>query len=64
MKDVPTAQLLCWSGMTDIEHTVCSTTSSSNVEEASIVLNLFLIYNQNTLCQFVLAQLGAAVVRE
>jgi len=29
-KDMQTEQLLCWSGMTDAEH---STTSSSNEEE-------------------------------
>jgi len=34
-KDMQTEQLLCWSGMTDTEH---STTSSSNEEEASLDL--------------------------
>jgi len=32
-KDIQIEQLLCWSGMTDTEH---STTSSSNEEEGNI----------------------------
>jgi len=34
-KDMQTEQLLCWSGMTDTEH---STTFSSNEEEAYIFI--------------------------
>jgi len=35
MKDMQTEQHLCWSGMTDTEHT--TTSSSKEVEEAFIV---------------------------